>query len=41
MGFPGSSVVNNPPAKEGDARDADLIPESERSIPSGGNGNPL
>ena len=40
MGFPGGSVVKNPPANAGDARDTSLIPGSERS--SGvGNGNPL
>ena len=33
-------VVKNPPANEGDTRDAGLIPGSERS-PGGGNGNPL
>ena len=37
MGFPGGSVVKNPPANAGDS---DLIPGSERS-PGGGNGNPL
>ena len=36
-GFPGSSVVNNPPANGGAAG---LIPGSGRS-PGGGNGNPL
>ena len=35
-GFPGNSVVKNPPAKAGDAGS---IPESGRS-PGGGNGNP-
>ena len=40
LGFPGSSVVKNPPAKAGDSRDAGLIPELQRS-PGGGNGNPL
>ena len=39
-GFPGGSVVNNPPADEGDMRDMSLIPGSGRS-PGGGNGNPL
>ena len=40
MGFPGGSVVENPPANAGDIGDASLIPGSERS--SGrGNGNPL
>ena len=37
MGFPGGTVVKNPPA---DAGDADSIPRSGRS-PSVGNGNPL
>ena len=37
MGFPGGSVVKNPPAN---ARDLGLIPGSERS-PGGGNGNSL
>ena len=36
-GFPGGSVVKNPPDNAGDA---DLIPGSERS-PGEGNGNPL
>ena len=39
-GFPGGSVVNNPPVDEGDTRDMSLIPGSGRS-PGGGNGNPL
>ena len=39
-GFPGSSVVKNPPANVGDAGDVGLIPGSGRS-PGGGNGNPL
>ena len=39
-GFPGGSVVTNPPANAGDAGDAGLIPGSGRS-PGGGNGNPL
>ena len=34
------SVVKSPPAKEGDARDSGLIPESARS-PGGGHGNLL
>ena len=38
--FPGASVVRNPPAKAGDARDKGLIPGSGRS-PGEGNGNPL
>ena len=37
MGFPGGSVVKNPPANEGYAGS---IPESGRS-PGEGNGNPL
>ena len=37
MGFPGSSVVKNPPAN---AKDAGLIPGLGRS-PGEGNGNPL
>ena len=37
MGFPGSSVVKNPPAN---AVEASSIPGSERS-PREGNGNPL
>ena len=40
MGFPGGSLVKNPPANAGDIGDAGLIPESERSSGSG-NGNPL
>ena len=39
-GFPGGSVVKNPPANEGDTGDTGLISGSERS-PGGGNGNPL
>ena len=30
-GFPGGSVVKNPPATTGDAGDVSLIPESGRS----------
>ena len=37
QGFPGGSVVKNPPTNAGDAV---LIPESGRS-PGGGDGNPL
>ena len=37
MGFPGGSVVNNPPAN---ARDVGMIPGLERSL-GDGNGNPL
>ena len=40
MGFPGSTVVKNPPANAGDARDSTSIPASGRS-PGMGNGNPL
>ena len=39
-GFPGASVVKNPPANAGDARDVCSIPGSGRS-PGEGNGNPL
>ena len=39
-GFPGGSVVKNPPANAGDAEDAGLIPGSGRS-PGVGNGNLL
>ena len=40
MGFPGSSVVKNPPANAGDTGDTGSIPGSGRS-PGGGNGNPF
>ena len=40
MGFPDGSVVKNPPANSGDARDVGLIPGSGRS-PREGNGNSL
>ena len=40
VGFPGGSVIKNPPAKGRDAVDGSLIPGSGRS-PAGGNGNPL
>ena len=40
MGFPGGSVVKNPPASAGNTGDASSIPGSGRS-PGGGNGNPL
>ena len=40
MGFPGGSVVKNPPANAGDTRDAGSISGSGRS-PGGGHGNPL
>ena len=39
QGFPGGSVVKNPPANAGEARDTGLIPGSGRS--SGGNDYPL
>ena len=38
-GFPGGSVVKNPPANAGDAGDTGLIPGSGKS-PGGGNGKP-
>ena len=40
MGFPGSSVVKNPPANAGDTGDTGSIPGSGRSS-GGGNGNPF
>ena len=40
MGFPGGSVVKNPPANAGDTEDLGLIPGLKRS-PGVGNGNPL
>ena len=40
MSLPGGSVVKNPPANAGDARDAGSISGSGRS-PGGGHGNPL
>ena len=40
MGFPGGTMVKNPPANVGDARDTGLIPGSGRS-PGVGNDNPL
>ena len=40
QGFPGGSVVKNPPANAGEAREAVSIPGSGRS-PGGGNGNSL
>ena len=40
MGFPGSTVLKNPPANAGDAREAGLIPGSGKS-PGVGLGNPL
>ena len=39
-GFPGGTVVKNPPADAGDARDMGSIPGSGRS-PEEGNGNSL
>ena len=39
-GFPGGSVVNNPPANAGDTRDLGSIPGSGR-FPGVGHGNPL
>ena len=39
-GFPGGSVVKNPPANAGATGDAGLIPGSGRS-PEEGNGNPV
>ena len=39
-GIPSGSVVKNPPASVGDARDVGLIPGWERSS-GGGHGNPL
>ena len=38
MGFPGGSVVKNPPANAEDAGDSSLITGSGR-FPEGGNGN--
>ena len=40
QGFPGGSVVKNPPANAGDTGDVGSIPGLGRS-PKGGNGNPL
>ena len=40
VGFPGSTVVKNPPANARDTRDASSIPGSRR-YPGEGNGNPL
>ena len=39
-GFPGGSLVKNPPANGGGVRDSGLIPGSGR-YPGEGNGNPL
>ena len=40
MGFPNGTVIKNPPANVGDARDAGSVPGLGRS-PGVGNGNPL
>ena len=40
LGFPGGSVVKNPPVNREDTGDASLNPESRRST-EGGNSNPL
>ena len=40
LGFPGGTVVKNPPASAGDIRDVDFIPGLGRS-PGEGNGKPL
>ena len=40
MGFPGGSVVKNPPTNSGASRDVGSIPGSRRS-PEIGNGNPF
>ena len=40
MSFPGGTVVKNPPASAGDARDVGSIPGLGRSL-GGGNGSPL
>ena len=40
MGFPGGSVVKNPPTNSGASRDVGSIPGSRRS-PGIGNGNPF
>ena len=39
QGFPGDSVVKNPPTNAGDAKDSGSIPGSGRS-PGEGDGNP-
>ena len=39
-GFPGGSVIKNPPVNAGDAGDVGSMPGSGR-FPGGGNGNPL
>ena len=40
LGFPGDTVIKDPPANAGEAGDEGLIPGSGRS-PGGGNDNPL
>ena len=40
MGFPGGSIVKNPPANAGDTGNMGLIPGSGRST-GGGNGKPF
>ena len=40
MGFPGGTVVKNPPANSGDTRDTSSTPGLGRS-PGTGDGNPL
>ena len=40
MGFPGGTVVKNPPANAGDVRDAGSLPRQGRSLGEG-NGNQL
>ena len=40
VGFPGGTVVKNPPASAGDVRDVGSAPGSGR-FPGGGKGNPL
>ena len=40
LGFPGDSLVNNPPANARDIRDSGSIPGLGRS-PGGGHGTPL
>jgi len=40
QGFPGGSMVKNPPADAGDVGDMGSIPGSGRA-PEGGNGDPL
>ena len=40
LGFPGGTVVKNPPANAGDIGDSGSIPGSGRA-PGGGHGNPF